>query len=95
MRRLAWTTALFATLALSSACVHSARQSRAPDLSLEEAKALIGSGQVKELFQPHQGCVLLTMKNGTMHTFIQPYLDWVYYYVEQQGLLKSIQVSTE
>lgn len=82
-------------LVLTGACASVERRSPEPDLTLDEAKTLIRSGAVAEIFQPHQGCVVLTLKNGRLHTFEQPYLDWVLEYVDEAGLRSAIPISME
>ena len=64
-------------------------------ISLDAAKNLITSGQVSQILQPHQGCVLLTLKNGRILTFNQPYLDWVVSFVDKQGLRDTVPVAVE
>jgi len=64
-------------------------------IPLERAKDLITSGQVKEIFQPHYGCVVLTLQNGEYLSFEQPHLDWVLTFVEDAGLTKKIAISIE
>lgn len=70
-------------------------RSRSPDISLESAKELILARQVKSIFQPHQGCVLLTMKDGRYLRFEQPHLDWVVSFVADNKLLDVIPVEME
>ena len=55
-------------------------------VSLDEAKSLMVSGQVKEIFQPHVGCVILTLRDGRLLSFDQPYLDWVVHFVRDSKL---------
>ncbi|MDH5828923.1 hypothetical protein QFW80_00090 [Luteimonas sp. M1R5S18] len=64
-------------------------------IPLEQAKALITSGQVKEIFQPHIGCVVLTLQDGQYLSFDQPHLDWILGFLEERGLDKQIAVSME
>jgi hypothetical protein len=64
-------------------------------ISLDAAKNLITSGQVSQIFQPHHGCVLPTLKNGRILTFNQPYLDWVVSFVDEQGLRDTVPVAVE
>ncbi|MDR7135731.1 hypothetical protein J2X06_002949 [Lysobacter niastensis] len=82
------------------ACSSAPAQSIAPVIPvelipLEQAKTLITSGQVKEIFQPHYGCVVLTLRNGEYLSFEQPHLDWVLTFVEEAGLEKQIPISVE
>jgi hypothetical protein len=70
-------------------------RSHGPDITLEQAKDLIVSGKVREIFQPHQGCVILTMNDGHLLSFNQPHLDWIYDFVKDKGLLDSVPVSME
>ena len=71
------------------------RHNAKPTISLDSAKELIVSGQVQEIFQPHQGCVVLTLKDGKFLTFNQPYLDWILSYVKEHGLAGTIPISME
>jgi hypothetical protein len=64
-------------------------------IPLEQAKTLIASGQVKEIFQPHVGCVVLTLQDGQYVSFYQPHLDWILGFLKEQGLDKQVLVSTE
>ena len=64
-------------------------------IPLEQAKSLIVSGQVKEIFQPHIGCVILTLKNGQYLSFDQPHLDWIIGFLQERGLDKDISLSME
>jgi hypothetical protein len=59
-------------------------------IPLEDAKSLIASGQVKEIFQPHLGCVILIMRDGRYLSFDQPHLDWVLDYVRDNGLESKV-----
>ena len=87
---------LSAWLCIVAGCAsHPSATHATADISLEQAKRLITSGRVKEIFQPHQGCVLLTLKDGRLLTFDQPHLDWVLSFVEQNGLSDDIPVSLE
>jgi len=67
----------------------------APVIPLEEAQILITSGQVKEIFQAHEGCVLLTLHNGERRNFHQPYLDWVLDFLNERRLRDEIPLSME
>jgi hypothetical protein len=64
-------------------------------IPLERAQDLITSGQVTEIFQPHRGCVVLTLQNGEYLSFEQPHLDWVLTFVDEAGLTKSISILIE
>lgn len=88
---------MFMMLGLLHGCAGTSQISRSPkpDISLEDAKTLIISGQVREIFQPHQGCVLLTLKDDRLVSFEQPYLDWVLHFVDAQGLSKDIMIGVE
>lgn len=99
MRKLLATCAFAALLAV---CACSSALSRGGDqaipsslIPLDQAKALIASGQVKEIFQPHSGCVVLTLQNGKLLSFEQPYLDWVLEFVDDAGLGDSVSTSIE
>ncbi|WP_457097225.1 hypothetical protein [Lysobacter sp. P5_B9] len=99
MTRLLATCALVLSLAICG-CSSAPVQSTAPAIPvelipLEQAKTLITSGQVKEIFQPHYGCVVLTLQNGEYLSFDQPHLDWVLTFVEEAGLAKQIPISIE
>ena len=73
---------------------HSSENIR-PDISLDAAKDLMLSGRVQSIFQPHLGCVVLTLQDGQLLTFEQPHLDWVALFVKEQGLAGVIPVSME
>jgi hypothetical protein len=64
-------------------------------IPLEQAKTLILSGQVKEIFQPHVGCVILTLSNGQYLSFDQPHLDWIIGFLRARGLDNEISLSME
>lgn len=64
-------------------------------IALDQAKTLITSGKVKEIFQPHHGCVVLTLQSGEYLSFEQPHLDWVLAFVEEAGLARQIPISIE
>lgn len=55
-------------------------------VSLDEAKRLISAGEVESIFQPHQGCVILTLRDGRILSFNQPHLDWVLEFIHDNGL---------
>ena len=96
MARRLFQLGISACLFILIGCALRASEARfAPDVTLEEAQALITSGQVVEIFQPHQGCVVLTLKDGRYMSFEQPHLDWVLSYVEENGLSNSISISVE
>lgn len=59
-------------------------------IPLEEARSLIASGQVEEIFQPHVGCVVLTLRDGTYVSFNQPHLDWVLGYLRENDLESKV-----
>lgn len=61
----------------------------------DHAKTLIASGQVKEIFQPHSGCVVLELQDGRYLSFEQPYLDWVLKFVDDAGLGDSVSIYIE
>jgi hypothetical protein len=93
-------TCVFVLSLAVCACNSAPAQSTAPVIPvelipLEQAKTLIASGQVKEIFQPHYGCVVLTLHNGEYLSFEQPHLDWVLTFVEEAGLEKQIPISIE
>jgi hypothetical protein len=99
MQRLLATCVFTFTLAVCG-CSSAPRQEAAPFIPvelipLEQAKTLITSGQVKEIFQPHYGCVVLTLLDGQYLSFEQPHLDWVLTFVEEAGLESKIPVSVE
>jgi hypothetical protein len=82
------------------ACSSAPAQGTAPVIPvelipLEQAKTLIASGKVKEIFQPHHGCVVLTLHTGEYLSFEQPHLDWVLSFVEEAGLEEQIPISVE
>jgi hypothetical protein len=60
--------------------------SQVPLITLEEAKALLLEGRVETLFQPHQGPVSITLKDGSARCFHQPHLDWVLDFIDRNGL---------
>jgi hypothetical protein len=64
-------------------------------IPLEQAKALIVSGQVKEIFQPHVGCVILTLNSGQYLSFDQPHLDWIIGFLQERGLDDEIALYME
>ncbi len=76
-------------------CQASPTRSRSPEISLDEAKELILTRQVKSIFQPHQGCVLLMMKDSRYLRFEQPHLDWVVSFIADNKLLDVIPVEME
>ena len=87
-------TCVFVLSLAVCACSSTPAQSTAPVIPvelipLEQAKTLITSGQVKAIFQPHYGCVVLTLQNGEYLSFEQPHLDWVLTFVEQLDLLSK------
>jgi hypothetical protein len=43
-------------------------------------------GRVETLFQPHQGPVSITLKDGSARCFHQPHLDWVLDFIDRNGL---------
>ena len=93
-------TGVFALLLAVCACSSAPRQEAAPVIPvelipLEQAKTLITSGQVKEIFQPHYGCVVLTLQDGQYLSFEQPHLDWVLTFVAEAGLERKIPISVE
>lgn len=93
-------TCVFALSLIVCACSSTPVQSTAPGIpveliSLEQAKTLITSGQVKEIFQPHYGCVVLTLLNDEQLSFEQPHLDWVLTFVEEAGLAKQTPIAIE
>jgi hypothetical protein len=65
-----------------------------PTISLEKAQQLMLGGEVAEIFQPHVGCVILTLRDGRLETFEQPHLDWVLAFVREKKL-EHIPVSME
>ena len=96
MKTVAITLALACAVAAPGcAGVPSSGSAPAPVLiPLDEARALIPSGQVREIFQPHQGCVILTLRDGRVLAFDQPHLDWVLHYVRDHGLEDRIEALT-
>ena len=82
-------------LTLLAGCQTTPPRSEEPDISLESAKELIVSGQVQSIFQPHHGCVVLTLKDGRILTFEQPHLDWVLSFVADSGLSNALPVAVE
>jgi hypothetical protein len=92
---------LLSCIALASC----ARTPTAPDpraghgrdhISLEQALAMITAGEAKQVFQPHEGCVLLVTRDGRWLSFDQPHLDWILRYVVDNGLRDRLdELSTE
>lgn len=82
-------------LAILASCQTTPSGSQVPDISLDAAKELIVAGKVQSIFQPHHGCVVLTLKDGRMLTFEQPYLDWVLSFVSDSGLSNVLPVAVE
>ena len=64
----------------------------AEEISLERAQELILSRQVREIFQPHVGPVVLTLKDGRRMSFHQPHLDWVVRFRKEHGVNDVTQV---
>lgn len=58
-------------------------------VSWEEAKRLILSGQVKEIYQAHSLLVILVLKDGSRKTTTEPKIDIVFDVVRQCGQLCS------
>jgi hypothetical protein len=92
---------LFAALSLPS-CRHASGPAResspridTEQVSLEEAKRLIHSGEVKWALQPHQGPVLLRMQDDRWFCFDQPHLDWIIGYLDQHGLSDTFPLAIE
>jgi len=79
-----------ANLAGCASVPHQDREVASRMISLEDAKALISSGKVKTIFQPHHGPVFLDLRDGTSHCFNQPYLDWVYDFVKENNLRDKV-----
>lgn len=46
-------------------------------ISVEEAQRLIEGCRVVSLGQPHEGPVILYLREGTRTCFYQPHIDWV------------------
>jgi len=93
MRAHSLLTFLLIALANLVGCVSAPHQDRAVEssiISLEDAKALISSGKVKTIFQPHHGPVFLELRDGSSHCFNQPYLDWVYDFVKENNLRDKV-----
>lgn len=90
---------LSAAIAFASACSSLPESSGPRDghivVSLDEAKRLMSSGEVEEVFQPHQGLVTLMLKDGSARCFDQPHLDWVLSYVKDNGLWDKIVLAVE
>lgn len=65
-------------------------------IALETALAMISAGEVRQIAQPHEGCVVLVTRDGRWLTFDQPHLDWILSYVNDNGLRDRIdELSTE
>ena len=76
-----------AALLLAGGCAQSpAAEPQRPTLTLEQAKQLMLTGQVAEAFQTHSGCVVLTLRNGELESFMEPELDWVMHFARDNGL---------
>lgn len=92
---------LLAALSLSS-CRHVSGLPResspwinTEQVSIEEAKRLIHSGEVKWALQPHQGPVLLRMQDDRWFCFDQPHLDWIIGYLDEHGLSDTFPLMIE
>ncbi|MGO1070648.1 hypothetical protein [Lysobacter sp. CA199] len=91
---------LCALMAFAAACssmpkAEPPRQDVRVVVSLDEAKRLMLSGQVEELFQPHQGPTTLMLKDGGSRCFVQPHLDWVFTFLKENGLQDKIAAGLE
>ena len=65
-------------------------------IPLEQALAMISAGEVRQIAQPHEGCVVLVTRDGRWLTFDQPHLDWILNYVNDNGLRDRVdELSTE
>ncbi|MGH8083339.1 MAG: hypothetical protein ACREP7_22370 [Lysobacter sp.] len=82
-------------LAILIGCKTAPSHGQRPEISLDAAKNMIVAGQVQSIFQPHQGCVLLRLKDGRTLTFEQPHLDWVLLFVSDRGLSDVIPIAVE
>jgi hypothetical protein len=56
------------------------------EVPLEQAKRLIEEGSVQSIHQPHFGLVDLKLRSGETVRFQQPYMDWVWSFVTDNGL---------
>lgn len=90
---------LCAMWALAAACSSTPRLAAGENtrivVDLEEAKRLMLSGQVEEVFQPHHGPTTLLLKGGGSRCFVQPNLDWVLGFLKENQLLDKIPVAME
>lgn len=60
-----------------------------------EAQRLMEECQVVSLGQPHQGPVILTLRDGALVCFFQPHLDWVTAKANQVCPASPIQLTVE
>jgi len=85
-----------------SACTRASGLAREPRpvvdtvwVSLDEAKRLMGSGEVIRAFQPHYGPVTLEMTDGRWFCFDQPHLDWVIGHMRNEDLFERFPLVVE
>ncbi|SRR5690606_25814337 len=64
-------------------------------ITFDEAQQLMDDCQVVSLGQPHEGPVILTLRDETRACFFQPHLDWVIAKANQVCPTSPIQMTIE